>query len=139
MKQESASFKRLQELFYQLTEHEVKNTAGFSPGDMILCLGDGRYKIHCHRNVDTGDLLYMGNPQDVQEIILSIFNELYSSVDSETVIKELSRDSTKFERIFKQEVYEYIACAEGVSHPLDDIISNAIIRLVKSLIGGVRR
>ncbi len=140
LKQQSNCFKHLQSTFYQLTESEVTSTADFTSGQMIILLGAGRHKIHCECHVDKGDLLYLGNSQDVQELVKGIYESLYSDYDITEVQQELSQDSEYFKLAFRNEVYDEIGLEPSISPDIDEIIVSAIDSLVVTLLqGGVSR
>lgn len=138
MKQQSNSFEHLKKAFYQLTDSEVQETAEFESGQMIILLGSGRYKLHCYNVVSMGELLYMGNSQDVQEIIRGIYDELYSSMDTAEVYDALSdrERCLNFKKVFFEEVMDYIDFASNDSKLLSLTVAYGINNLVSALLQG---
>ncbi len=138
MKQQSNSFEHLKKAFYQLTDSEIQDTAEFESGQMLILLGSGRYKLHCYNVVAIGDLLYMGNSQDVQEIIREIFDELYYDLDTTDIYNSLTDPEAcrYFKEVFYVEVFDYLGFSTDDSEVLSSIVTAGIDNLVSALIRG---
>lgn len=126
---------KLHEMFPQFTHAELMNVKKFQNGEMLMAMGEDREKIHCIRNVELADLMYMGNSLDREKIIHSLFNSLYNEY-SEAEYSELIRNNFEhFVDIFTDESLHYLKIDKAASEEYTNIVRGEVIKLAQGLAG----
>jgi len=112
---------------------ELYATDNFEAGEMLLSLGSGKNKIHCKNAATECDLMYIGNSQDRDEIVDSIFNRMYLlNWSPQNLADEMYRSEQKtqeFIETFTREVIEYF----GFKLTDSEYLYLTVNRLVKNL------
>ena len=133
LKQSSDSIEILHNIFGQFTMSELYATDNFEAGEMLLSLGSGKNKIHCKNAATECDLMYIGNSQDRDEIVDSIFNRMYLlNWSPQNLADEMYRSEQKtqeFIETFTREVIEYF----GFKLTDSEYLYLTVNRLVKNL------
>lgn len=124
---------KLHEMFPQFTIAELLSVKKFQNGEMLMAMGDDREKIHCIRNVELADLMYMGNSLDRERIIHSLYNSLYNEY-SEAEYAELIRNNFEhFVNVFSDEALHYLKINKNTSREYTKIVRNEVIKLAEGL------
>ena len=133
LKQSSDSIEILHNIFGQFTISELYATDNFEAGEILLSLGSGKNKIHCKNVATECDLMYIGNSQDRDEIVDSIFNRMYLlNWSPQNLADEMYRSEQKtqeFIETFTREVIEYF----GFKITDSEYLYVTVNRLVKNL------
>lgn len=137
LKQSYDSIPPLKDIFGQFTLSELKTSASFEAGEMLMSLSSGRNKIHCKREATRCDLMYIGNSQDRSEIIHKIFRELYSEMtpkDYGRILLEGGRGQVEqFIKVFTSNIFEHFGISEKTSDYLYQLVNSDVIALSEEL------
>lgn len=136
MKQSVAekNIEKLKELFPQFSRTELKNVKKFSEGEMLLAMGEDREKIHCLRNAELSDLMYMGNSLDRERIIQNMFSYMYINYNQEEIKQRIREAPEEFADIFFKEVMQSFKIHPNDSIAFSQIVKTSVNNLVNSLI-----
>lgn len=137
LKQSPDSIEKLHEVFSQFTMSELKNSANFEAGEMLMSLSAGRNKLHCYKLAADRDLMYIGNAQDRSEIVHKIFNQYYHERTQKEYGKQLENDLVlreNFVNVFTKEVLSVFGLLREDSEHLTAIVENTVAKLGQELI-----
>lgn len=133
LKQSSDSVETLHRIFGQFTLSELYATDNFEAGEMLLSLGSGKNKLHCKNVATECDLMYIGNSQDRDEIVDSIFNRMYllnwNPQELANIMYRSEEKTQEFIATFTKEVIEYFGfkCSDS------EYLYKTVNRIVKNL------